>query len=101
MPLPLLAGVFLLLMVLTLLTWGVTLVDFGYNMNLAVAMGIALVKAAFVGLYFMHLRWDAPLNGFILVVSLLFVTLFISFTLMDTGQYSHTQEAAAVRLSAP
>ena len=66
-----------------------------------IAMAIALVKAAFVGLYFMHLRWDAPLNGFILVASLLFVTLFIVITLMDTGQYATYQEAAALRQSAP
>lgn len=96
-PLGLLAGVFGILLILTLLTWAVTLVDFGYEINLTVAMVIALVKAAFVGLYFMHLRWDAPLNGFILVVSLLFVTLFITFTLIDTDQYADTREAAAVR----
>lgn len=100
-PLGLLAGVFVLLLILTLLTWAVTLVDFGYELNLAVAMVIALVKAVFVGLYFMHLRWDAPLNGFIIVVSLLFVTLFITFTLIDSGQYADTREAAAARTALP
>ncbi len=99
-PLWLLAVVFGILMVLTFLTVAITNFDFGYNMNLMVAMGIALVKAAFVGLYFMHLRWDAPLNGFILVVSLLFVTLFITFLLMDSGQYATYQEAASIRQSA-
>lgn len=96
-PLPFLAGIFLLLMFLTFVTVGVTSFDFGYRMNLIVAMAIALVKALLVGLYFMHLRWDAPLNGFILVASLLFVTLFISFSLMDTGAYAPTLEAAALR----
>ncbi|MEM1028583.1 MAG: cytochrome C oxidase subunit IV family protein [Planctomycetota bacterium] len=100
-PLPLLFGVFMILMFLTIVTVGVTVFDFGYTMNLVVAMAIALVKAAFVGLYFMHLRWDAPLNGFILVASLLFVTLFITIALMDTGQYATLQEAAALRNSAP
>lgn len=100
-PLKLLAGVFVILMFLTVVTVGVTSFDFGYEMNLVVAMGIALVKAAFVGLYFMHLRWDAPLNGFILVISLLFVTLFITISLMDTGQYATLQEAAALRNVAP
>ena len=99
-PLWLLGLVFGILMVLTFLTVGVTNFDFGYNMNLFVAMAIALVKAAFVGLYFMHLRWDAPLNGFILVISLLFVTLFITFTLVDTDQYAPTQQQAAIRQSA-
>lgn len=100
-PMKLLVGVFAILMFLTLVTVGVTSFDFGYEMNLVVAMAIALVKAAFVGLYFMHLRWDAPLNGFILVASLLFVTLFITITLMDSGQYATFQEAAAIRNSAP
>ena len=100
-PLKVLVGVFLILMFLTFVTVGVTVFDFGYELNLVVAMAIALVKAAFVGLYFMHLRWDAPLNGFILVASLLFVTLFIMITLMDTGQYATLQEAAALRQSAP
>lgn len=99
-PLWLLGAIFGILMVLTLLTWAVTLVDFGYNLNLTVAMVIALVKAAFVGLYFMHLRWDAPLNGFILCVSLLFVTLFITFSLMDTGQNLSRLEAQSIRQSA-
>ncbi len=100
-PMKLLVGVFAVLMFLTLVTVGVTSFDFGYQMNLVVAMAIALVKAAFVGLYFMHLRWDAPLNGFILVASLLFVTLFITITLMDSGQYATFQEAAAIRNAAP
>ncbi|MBB6429455.1 cytochrome C oxidase subunit IV family protein [Algisphaera agarilytica] len=100
-PLSLLFGVFLILMFLTVITVAVTKFDFGYELNLVVAMAIALVKAVFVGLYFMHLRWDAPLNGFILVTSLLFVTLFIAFTLIDTGQYATFQEAAAIRGSAP
>ncbi|MEM9881482.1 MAG: cytochrome C oxidase subunit IV family protein [Planctomycetota bacterium] len=95
--LPLLGGVFLILMFLTFVTVGVTVFDFGYTMNLVVAMAIAMVKAVFVGLYFMHLRWDAPLNGFILVASLLFVTLFITISLIDTGQYAERQEAAALR----
>ena len=79
----------------------VTNFNLGYNGNLTVAMLIALVKAAVVGLYFMHLRWDAPLNGFILVVSLLFVTLFITFSLLDTGEYASTQAAAAERQVQP
>ncbi|MEE9405561.1 MAG: cytochrome C oxidase subunit IV family protein, partial [Algisphaera sp.] len=67
-PLGFLAAIFGLLMFLTLVTVGVTSFDFGYQVNLMVAMGIALVKAILVGLYFMYLRWDAPINGFILIV---------------------------------
>jgi hypothetical protein len=36
----------------------------------------------------MHLRYDRPFNGIILVTSLAFVALFISFTLTDTREYA-------------
>jgi cytochrome c oxidase subunit 4 len=94
--LQLLTFIFVALLILTAITVYITVFDFGYTMNLVVAMAVALVKALLVGLYFMHLRWDAPLNGFILVASLLFVTLFITFSLMDTGAYQYTQEAATM-----
>ena len=95
-PLGLLIGVFAVLLFFTFITVAVTEFDFGYRMNLLVAMVVALIKAVLVGLYFMHLRWDAPLNGFILVASLLFVTLFIVATLTDSEAYQPTQEAAAM-----
>jgi len=86
-PLSLLVVIFLALMFLTIVTVGVTSFDFGYTANLVVALVIAFVKAALVGLYFMHLRWDNPFNGVILIASLLFVTLFIGVSLLDTGEY--------------
>ena len=55
-------------MVLTVATVGVTYVDMG-RFNLVVALGVAAVKASLVGLYFMHLRYDSPFNGFVLVVA--------------------------------
>ena len=87
-PLRLLAGIFAGLVVLTFITVGVTYVDFGSNINLFVAIGIAVVKASLVGLYFMHLRWDSPFNSLVLVMSLAFVALIICFTLMDSFSYS-------------
>lgn len=92
-----LAVIFVVLMFLTLLTVGVTLFDFGYNLNLAVALGIALVKATLVGLYFMHLRWDPPIFGFTLVASLGFVALFIAFSLIDTTETLPDVEAQSVQ----
>ena len=79
--------VFAALMILTVVTVGVTVFDFGYQWNLIVAMLIATVKAAIVGYWFMHLKWDPPIFGFILLASLGFVSLFIVFTLLDTGEY--------------
>ena len=83
----LLIVIFAALLLLTWATVGVTVWDFGYQMNLVVAMAIAFVKAALVGIWFMHLRWDPPIFGFTLIASLGFVTLFIIFTLLDTGEY--------------
>ena len=85
-PFEVLCTVFVTLMVLTFLTVAATWVDLG-QFNLWLAMGIATVKASLVALYFMHLRYDHPFNGLILVASLGFLALFISLVLLDTFQY--------------
>ena len=92
-PIWLLAGVLGILLFLTVVTVAVTKVDLGYTYNLAIALAIAVVKAGFVALYFMHLRWDSPFNALAFVASLVFLTLFIGITLMDTDQYAPTIEA--------
>jgi cytochrome c oxidase subunit 4 len=81
-----LVGVLLALLVLTVVTVAVTLVDLG-PLNLAVAMVIALIKGALVLLYFMHLRWDRPFNAVIMISALAFVVIFIGLTLMDSYNY--------------
>lgn len=86
-PVRLLVGVFALLMVLTAITVGATLVDLGPRLNLILAMFIATVKAGLVVTYFMHLRWDRPFNTLVFLGSLLFVSLFISMTLLDKSEY--------------
>lgn len=86
-PVSLLLGIFALLIVLTVLTVAVTFVDLG-SANIWIALGVAVVKAGLVALYFMHLRYDAPFNGLILVSAFLFLAIFIGISLMDTGEYS-------------
>ena len=86
MPIPVLLAVFALLMILTVATVSATWIDLG-GANLWIAMGIATVKAAFVALYFMHLRYDHPFNALIFMAALLFLALFISLTLLDTLEY--------------
>jgi cytochrome c oxidase subunit IV len=86
-PLGLLATVFGILMVLTFATVAATWFDFGYNVNLIIALVIAIIKGALVGLYFMHLRWDTPFNSLAFCGSLLFVAMFIFVGILDTGQY--------------
>jgi cytochrome c oxidase subunit IV len=86
-PMRLLLGVWGALMVLTVITVGVTVVDLGGQTNLIVAMAIATIKAGLVVTYFMHLRWDRPFHTLIFLGSLLFVSLFISMTLLDKSEY--------------
>lgn len=85
-PTTLLFGVLVVLLLLTWITVALSGVPLG-ALNVFVAMLIACTKATLVGMYFMHLRWDRPFNAIVLVASLLFVALFIAFTLIDTHQY--------------
>lgn len=81
--------IFAILMVLTFATVAATWIDLGYTGNLILAMAIAVVKAALVMLYFMHLRWDTPFNAMLAVGSLLFIAIFIVTCITDTGQYQN------------
>lgn len=73
------------LLVLTVITVAVRYVDLG-EANIYIAIGIAVVKATLVSLFFMHLRWDRPFNLLVLVGSMLFVVLMMVFCMMDVGQ---------------
>lgn len=79
------------LLVLTGVTVGAAKVDFNAvdmpEMNIIVALAIAVLKATLVCLFFMHLRWDRPFNAFVLVGSIAFVGIFISFAMTDTFEY--------------
>lgn len=94
-PVSLLAIIFGILMVLTVLTYAVTKIDFGYQSNLLVAITIAVIKGALVCLYFMHLRWDNPFNSLCLMGALVFVGLFIVIASLDSGEYHHLRESYA------
>ncbi len=85
-----LMAVFISLIGLTILT----VVTSGMGMPPAfafpLAMLIASAKAFLVCAFFMHMWWDKSFNVVTFLSSLLFVTLFISMTLMDTGHYQET-----------
>jgi cytochrome c oxidase subunit 4 len=78
------------LLMLTLVTVLATKVDFGANINLALAMFIAVVKATLVVLFFMHLKYDKIFHTVIFVSAILAASLFVGFTLMDSGQYQNS-----------
>lgn len=92
MPPSILIGTFLALVGLTILTVATSYLPLG-SAELYVAMGIATVKAALVAIYFMHLRYDKPLNAILLVFSLFFVALFICLTLVDSQSYQEDIQA--------
>ena len=79
-------GIFAILMVLTYLTVAATYIDLGYHGNLVLALSIAVIKAALVLLYFMHLRWDNPFNAVCAIAALLFIAIFIVACIQDTNQ---------------
>lgn len=85
-PVPLLLGIFGLLLFLTFVTVAVTYIDLG-PLNIVIALGIAVIKAGVVAMYFMHLRYDRPFHGVILIASLLFVAVFIGMALLDSKTY--------------
>ena len=83
LPLKLYFGVGGALLVLTVITVAVAQFDLG-PLNLTVAMLIAAIKASLVALFFMHLKYDNKLYAVIFVTALLFMAIFIIFTLFDT-----------------
>jgi cytochrome c oxidase subunit 4 len=74
--------IFTALMVLTGGTVAVTYVDLG-QANLLVAMGIAILKAVLVVLYFMHVRWSSRLIHVTVMSGFVFMAILFVFTLSD------------------
>lgn len=90
-PPSLLLAVFGGLLVLTVLTVGVTYVDLG-QFNIWIALLVAVAKAGLVAMYFMHLRWDSPFNGIALISALLFVAIFMGTAMLDSHEYQPNLE---------
>lgn len=89
------------LFALTVLTVAVSLVDLG-TLNIAVALGVASVKAILVAGWFMHLRYEGRFNLVVITACALFAILFVAFVIFDTTQYqpdvrAHEAAAAAQR----
>jgi cytochrome c oxidase subunit IV len=74
--------VFGALLVLTLITTAVAFVDLGL-LNTPLALGIALLKASLVMIYFMHLRHSTFLARVFAGAGVLWLLHFIIFTLSD------------------
>ena len=85
-PLATLFAVLGTLLALTFVTVAVSWFDFG-RFNLWIALGIAVFKASLVLLFFMHLKYDKPMNAIVIIVSMALVMLLIAIALTDTAQY--------------
>ena len=94
------------LLALTAITVMAAGINFGSpSVNVVIALVIASVKGSLVALYFMHLRHDKPMNGFIFLTGLFFLTVFLIFCLVDTGSRDEVRPSngkpAAVTVASP
>jgi len=77
-------GVGISLFALTFLTVGVTWIQVPEPWNVVVAIFIAVVKALIVAAFFMNLYWDTKFNIMLFIMSIVFFSLLIGITLLDT-----------------
>ena len=75
-------GIFGALMVLTALTVGAAYVDLGV-LNIGVALGIAVVKASLVVLFFMHVKYGSRLTKLIVGTAFFFLGIMLTLTFSD------------------
>lgn len=103
LPLSVYIATWVTLLVLTAITVGASYVDFG-SVNILIALGIATIKATVVAMMFMHLRWDHKFHAIIFSFSLIFLAIFIAFTMYDTetrGRTDKTQADRSANVKAP
>lgn len=72
------------LMLLTILTVGLSYVDIPAPFDVITALSIALVKAFLVAAFFMNLYWDSKFNSMLLIGAFVFFILMVTVTLLDT-----------------
>src|ERR1700730_15316332 len=76
-------AIFLVLMVGTGLTVWAAFQDFPGPLNAVVALTIAVVKATFVVLYFMHVRYSSRLIWLIIAAALFWLAILFALTISD------------------
>ena len=82
-PVRIYVSIFLVLLVGTALTVWAAFQDFPWQLNTIVAMTIAITKATFVVLYFMHVRYSSRLIWVILAAALFWMAILFAFTFSD------------------
>lgn len=75
-------AIFIILLVLTAVTTGVSFIDLGH-WNTVIALTIAFTKAVLVVLFFMHVRHSSRLTKVIVTTAFLWLMILFGFTLSD------------------
>ena len=81
-------SIFLVLMVGTALTVLAAYQDFPGPLNAVVALTIAVVKATFVVLYFMHVRYSGRLIWLVIASALFWLAIMFALTISDYSSRS-------------
>ena len=79
-------GVFMILVIGTILTYVVALKDLDFifpGANTLVALAIAFTKMAFVMLFFMHVRWSPRMIWLAAVASFFWLAIMFAYTMQD------------------
>lgn len=82
------AATLVALLILTGLTVGAAYIDLGSG-NIVVALTIATIKATLVALFFMHLKWEKPVNSIVAVAGFIFLGIFMMFDMIDTSSRNY------------
>jgi cytochrome c oxidase subunit IV len=77
------AVIFASLIVLTLTTTAVSFIDMGGDLNVVVALFIAVCKALLVILYFMHVRYSSRLTWVFVGAGFFWLSILIVLTMSD------------------
>lgn len=75
-------AIFAALVVLTVVTWSVAKLDLG-KMNAVAALTIAVIKAALVVLYFMHVRYGSRLTWVFVGAGFFWLAIMVALTMGD------------------
>ena len=82
LPLRIYLGVFFALLVFTGTTVAVAFVDLGL-LNNVVALGIAVIKATLVILFFMHVRYATRLTSLVVASGIFWLVIMVGLTFVD------------------
>lgn len=81
-PIPIYIGVFLALIIGTVVTTLVAYVDLG-SLNVVVALTIAVCKATLVILFFMHVKYSPRLTKLVVIAGVFWLILLLTITETD------------------